>query len=85
MISGLPGKAWRILVESQGLPSDLTCILKAVSGKLDIKRCEPGFLVISLFTSLFALQTKDYDVIISFPVNSTSLIMSFKKCNIMMT
>ena len=30
------------------LPSDRTCILEAESGKLDIKRCEPSILFISL-------------------------------------
>ena len=37
-----------MLVESQGLPSDSTCVLEAEPGKLDIKRCEPGILFISL-------------------------------------
>ena len=47
-ISSLPGKALRMLVESRGLPSDSSCILKAEPGKLDIKRREPGILFISL-------------------------------------
>ena len=37
-----------MLVESRGLPSDSACILKAEPGKLDIKRREPGILIISL-------------------------------------
>ena len=39
LISSLPGKALRTLVEiaRAGLPSDLTCVLKAETGKLDIK------------------------------------------------
>ena len=37
MISSLPGKASRMLVELRGLPSDSTCILEAKPGKLDIK------------------------------------------------
>ena len=48
LISTLPGKASRALVESQGLPSDSTCILKVEPGKLDIKRRKPGILCISL-------------------------------------
>ena len=32
----------------EALPSDQTCILEAESGKLDIKRREPGILFISL-------------------------------------
>ena len=36
LISSLTGKALRVLVESRGLPSDSTSILKAEPGKLDI-------------------------------------------------
>ena len=36
------------LLTSRGMPSDSTCVLKAESGKLDIKRREPGNLPISL-------------------------------------
>ena len=36
------------MLTSRGLPSDLTCVLKAEPGKLDIKRQEPGILFISL-------------------------------------
>ena len=48
LISSLPGKASRMLVESQGLPRDLTCVLEAELSKLDITRREPGILFISL-------------------------------------
>ena len=48
LISSLPGEASRTLVESRGLPSDITSILEAKPGKLDIKRCEPGILFITL-------------------------------------
>ena len=34
LISSLPGKALRTLVESRGLPSDSTCVLKVEPGKL---------------------------------------------------
>ena len=45
MVSSLPGKAMRTLVESLS-PS----VLKAEPGKLDIKRREPGRLpIVSLF------------------------------------
>ena len=47
LISSLPGKALRTLVESRGLPSNSTCNLEAEPGKLDIKRHSPGFLLIS--------------------------------------
>ena len=36
------------MLTSPGLLSDVTCILKAEPGKLDIKRREPGILFISL-------------------------------------
>ena len=66
MISSLPGKALRMLVDiarlaERGLPSDSTCVLKAEPGKLDIKRREPGILFISN-----TLQTSDYDVFFLF-------------------
>ena len=52
LISSLPGKALRLLVTSQGLPSDSTCGLKAQPGQLDIKRRKPGNLLISLQANL---------------------------------
>ena len=56
MISSLPGKALRMLVELRGLPRDSTCLFEAEPGKLDIKRREPGILFISLpIGSLFKL------------------------------
>ena len=84
MISSLPGKALRMLAESQGLPANSTYNVKAKPGKLDIKRRKPVFYFIS-FTSCFTVQTSDYDVIIDFCVNSMSSTRSFKKCNVMMT
>ena len=70
LLSSLPGKAWRTLVDSRGLSSDSTCVLKAEPGKLDIKRREPSilFMIIYQFTHLFTLQTIDFDVIIDFCV-----------------
>ena len=37
LISNLPGKASKTLVESRGLPSDSICVLEGELGKLDIK------------------------------------------------
>ena len=72
------------MLTSRGLPSDSTCVLKAEPGKLDIKRCEPGILFISL-PIVDSLQTSDYDVFFDFCVDSASLTTSFKKCNVIMT
>ena len=44
LISSLPGSALRTLVESFGKPRDVTSILKAMPGKLDIKRRSPSSL-----------------------------------------
>ena len=59
LISSLPGKALRMLVDIARLASDSTdstCVLKIEPGKLDIKRREPGILFISLpIVSLFKL------------------------------
>ena len=46
MISSSPGKAWRTLVESQGLPSDSTRVLETLPGELDIKRHSLSILYI---------------------------------------
>ena len=48
LTSSLPGKALRMLVESRGLPSDSTCVLKAEPGKHDFKKHSPSILFISL-------------------------------------
>ena len=54
---------------------------------LDIKFTRQGFenACIYQFTSLCALQTSDYDVIIEYRVDSMSLTTSFQKCYITMT
>ena len=55
LISSLPGKASRTLVESRGLVGNSTCILKTEPGKLDIKIGDPGILLISIqFGSFFS-------------------------------
>ena len=64
----------RMLVDLRGL-SDSTCVLEAISTKLNIKRREYQL------THGFTLQTCDYDAVIDFRVESTS----FKKYNVMMT
>ena len=66
LVSSLRGKALRTLVESQSSPSDSTFVLKAMPGKLDIKRCEPCILFISLHGPLY--KTRDFDVNINFHV-----------------
>ena len=50
-------RLWERLLTSRGfLPSDSTCVLKALPGKLGIKRREPGILFISLpIVQLFKL------------------------------
>ena len=58
MISSLPGKASRMIVESRGLPCVSTYVLKAELGKLIIKTLEPGILFISFqVVSLFKLAS----------------------------
>ena len=46
LISSLPGSASRMHVELLGKPRDSTGILKALPGKLDIKRCSPSILYV---------------------------------------
>ena len=47
-ILSVPGRALRMHVELRGLPSDSTCVLEALPGKLVIKRRKPSILFISL-------------------------------------
>ena len=47
LISSLPGSALRMHVESLGSLAMSTCILKALPGKLDIKRHLPSILYIT--------------------------------------
>ena len=46
LISSLPGSASSMHVESLDKPLNLTSGLKALPGKLDIKKCKPGILYI---------------------------------------
>ena len=48
LISSLPGSASRMHVESLDKPCDSTSILKALPGKLDIKRHSPCILYIQI-------------------------------------
>ena len=66
------------MLTSQGLPSDSTSVLKALPGKLDIKRSESSWYSFYQFTQCFTLQTSDYNIIFDFCVDSASLAMSFK-------
>ena len=56
MISSLPGKALRMLVDIARLDKQLNMHSQSRAGKLDIKRRESGILFISLpIVSLFKL------------------------------
>ena len=56
MISSLPGKALRMLVDIARLAERFNMHSQAEPGKLDIKRRKPGILFISLpIVSLFKL------------------------------
>ena len=46
LISSLPGWALKKHVESLGKPPDSTSVLKALPGKLDIKRHSPSILFV---------------------------------------
>ena len=71
LISSLPCKALRTLVDIMRLAEQFN-----MPGKLDIKRCEPGILFISLpIVSLFKLAIMTY--FFYFCVNSVSLATSF--------
>ena len=50
-----------MLVESQGLPSNSTCVHEAEPGKLDIKRREASILFISLPIQWFSLRIRNYE------------------------
>ena len=71
-------------LNSRGLPSDSTCVLKAELGKLIHQKTRTWYSVYR-FTHRFTLQTSDYDVNFDFCVVSASLAMSFKKCNVIMS
>ena len=62
------------MLTSRGLPSDSTCVLKAEPGNLDT--CT--WYSIYQITHCFTLQTRDYDVIFDFCIDSAYLATSFK-------
>ena len=66
-------QALRTLVESRGLPSNLTCTLKAEQGKVET-------YYIYQFTNRFTLQAtcSDYDLIIDLRIDSMSPTASLK-------
>ena len=68
MISSLPGKALRTLVDIARLAERF----KPSLIEIDIIRCKPGILFISLPTDS-PFKTIDYDVIFDFCVDSASL------------
>ena len=54
LISSLPGSALRTPVESLGTPCNLsTSVLKALPGKLDIKRHSPSILYLSVLLLVY--------------------------------
>ena len=57
LILSLPGSALRMHVESLGKPRDSTSILKALPGKLDIKRHLPSILYLSGYHILYHMLT----------------------------
>ena len=71
-VSCLSGKASTMLVEFQGLSSNSICVLKTKPDKFDIERREHGILFYQ-FTHCFTIQNNDYDVIIEFLDDSTSV------------
>ena len=73
LISSLPGKASRMLVESLSKPRDSTCVLEALPGKLYIKRREPGILFISLQVGSFFKLAIMPNNLINFRVHSMPL------------
>ena len=73
-------KALRILVDTKGLLSDLTCVLEAEPLNLILKDKN---LVLNMYvSSLFKLAIS---LITDFCANLTSSTTSFKKCNVMLT
>ena len=72
LISSLPGKALRTLVDIARLAeqklSNSTCLHKAEPGKIDIKT--RTWYSIYLFTNVIIVETSDYDVIFRYCVDT---------------
>ena len=64
LISSLPGSASRTHVESRGKPRDSTIVLKALPGKLDIKRHSPAILYFKYTPSSMVAAAGDSMVVI---------------------
>ena len=79
LISSLPGKALRTLVDIVRLAERFNM------RKLDIKRREPGIVFYISVYPCFTLQTSDFDKIIGECVDSAPLATSLKICNVIMT
>ena len=80
LISSLPGKASRTLVELRGLLSDSLCVLKAEPGKLNIKRGKPGILLINIQVGSHFKLGKVIILLIFVSIKHHS-----KKCNFILT
>ena len=59
LISSLSGSALRMHVALLGKPHDSTSILKALPGKLDIKRYSPSILYVSVLMKLLPIAAFD--------------------------
>ena len=79
MISSLPGKALRMLVEACRAIQHVFLKPSLVNSK------DANLFSIYQFTNCFTLKTSDYDVTFDFSVDLASLGMSFKKRNVIMT
>ena len=83
LISSLPGKALRMLVDITRLDKRSTCVLKAQPGKLVIKRRKTSVLFISLLVgSLCKLAVLTVFLLLC---HSVSLATSLKKCHVITT
>ena len=76
MISSLPGKALRMLVDIARLAERFN--MHSQSRVTNLKKTRTWYSIYQ-FTHCFTLQTRDYDVNFDFCVDSASLVTSFKK------
>ena len=85
LISSLPGKALRTLVDIARQASrcqqafSKPCLVNLISKDMNL------VIYLSVYPLLNTLQTSDYDVIFYFCVDSASFATSYKKCNVIMT
>ena len=83
LISGLPGKVLRTLVDSEASQGIQHAFSKINRVNMISKDANLVFYL-SVYP-LFHIQTSDYDVFFYFCVNSVSLATALKKCNVIMT